>query len=206
MSKTKMFAWAVMTLLALAVAAYAIVMTATPQLRPPYMQTLISERPRSAITHFLAGGIALAAGAFQFHAGIRSRFLAVHRWTGRVYLCAIVAGGIAGLALAVQSSAGLVAQLGFALLAVAWLYTTIQAWLYIRRGHVIAHKDWMTRSYALTLAAVTLRLYLPGSQIAGFSMAIAYPAIAWLCWVPNLLIAEWMIRVRAAPAAATLAE
>ncbi len=195
MSK-KLFAWMVMTLMALAIAAYAIVMVATPDLRPPYMRMMIAERPWSAFAHFLAGAIALAVGAFQFHAGIRSRFLAVHRWSGRVYLCAIAAGGLAGLSLAVQSSAGLVAQTGFGMLAVAWLYTTTQAWMHIRRREVGAHKDWMTRSYALTLAAVTLRLYLPASQLAGLSMAVAYPAIAWLCWVPNLLIAEWMVRAR----------
>jgi hypothetical protein len=66
----------------------------------------------------------------------------------------------------------------------------------IRQGRIADHRDWMLRSYALTLAAVTLRLYLPASQIAGISFLIAYPAIAWLCWVPNLLVAEWMTRTR----------
>jgi hypothetical protein len=54
----------------------------------------------------------------------------------------------------------------------------------------------MIRSYALTLAAVTLRLYLPSSQLAGLPFTVAYPAISWLCWVPNLLIAEWFVRAR----------
>ena len=52
----------------------------------------------------------------------------------------------------------------------------------------------MVRSYALTLAAVTLRIYLPASQVAGVSFTIAYPVIAWLCWVPNLLLAQWFLR------------
>jgi hypothetical protein len=52
----------------------------------------------------------------------------------------------------------------------------------------------MIRSFALTFAAVTLRLYLPASQIAGMPFPAAYSAIAWLCWVPNLLVAEWFIR------------
>lgn len=191
-------AWSIMTLLALAIAGYAIGMVATADLRPPYMRTLIAERPFSAILHFLAGGVALAVGAFQFNSAVRARVVAVHRWTGRVYVCAVLASGLAGLSLAVQSNAGLVAQSGFGLLALAWLYTTSRAWQHIRHGEVAAHRDWMTRSYALTLAAVTLRVYLPGSQMAGFSMAVAYPAIAWLCWVPNLMVAEMMIRGRLA--------
>ena len=51
----------------------------------------------------------------------------------------------------------------------------------------------MIRSYALTLAAVTLRIYIPIGQLAGFAYEPAYQTIAWLCWVPNLVIAEWVI-------------
>src|SRR5260370_20371385 len=58
----------------------------------------------------------------------------------------------------------------------------------------------MIRSYALTLAAVTLRIYLPASQIAGIPFPDAYQTISWLCWVPNLVVAEWWIlRSRLAP-------
>ena len=51
----------------------------------------------------------------------------------------------------------------------------------------------MIRSYALTLAAVTLRIYLPGALALGVPYDLAYPPIAWLCWVPNLLVAEWWL-------------
>ena len=47
--------------------------------------------------------------------------------------------------------------------------------------------------YALTLAAVTLRVYLPASMALGLDFDRAYAAIAWLCWVPNLLAAQWLI-------------
>jgi hypothetical protein len=55
------------------------------------------------------------------------------------------------------------------------------------------HRAWMLRSYALTFAAVTLRIWLPLSQIAGIPFQEAYAAIAWLCWVPNLVVVEWFI-------------
>ena len=51
----------------------------------------------------------------------------------------------------------------------------------------------MIRSYAVTLAALTLRLYLPLSQAAGIEFVAAYQVISWLCWVPNLLFAEWVV-------------
>ena len=52
------------------------------------------------------------------------------------------------------------------------------------------HERWMIRSFSLTFAAVTLRLYIPIGMIAGFPFNQAYVAIAWLCWVPNLMAAE----------------
>jgi hypothetical protein len=48
----------------------------------------------------------------------------------------------------------------------------------------------MVRNFALTFAAVTLRLYSPASMTAGIEFEVAYPYIAWICWVPNLVAAE----------------
>jgi hypothetical protein len=55
----------------------------------------------------------------------------------------------------------------------------------------------MLRSYALTFAAVTLRLYLPLAVIAsihGYDFMVAYRFIAWFAWVPNAIFAELFIR------------
>jgi hypothetical protein len=60
----------------------------------------------------------------------------------------------------------------------------------------------MLRSYALTLAAVTLRLYLPAFEMAGYSFDVSYPLISWIAWVPNLLVVEWVVLTRT-PATAT---
>jgi signal transduction histidine kinase len=43
---------------------------------------------------------------------------------------------------------------------------------------------------ALTFAAVTLRLYLPTAMVSESAFEPAYIAVAWLCWVPNLIAAE----------------
>jgi hypothetical protein len=67
------------------------------------------------------------------------------------------------------------------------------AWQRARAGDYVSHRAWMIRSYALCLAAVTLRLYLPLFGLAGLPFEVAYPAIAWLCWVPNLVVAEWLV-------------
>lgn len=183
-----------MTLLAIAVAGYSITLVVMPGLRPPFAAQLFASQPGTTHIHLTGGAIALAVGAFQLVGRLRAQYLDAHRWLGRLYLTAVIAGGIAGFLMALRSFGGAIANLGFGLLAVLWVATTLIAYARIRAGDQGAHRRWMIRSYALTLAAVTLRIYLPSSQVAGLPMAQAYAAIAWLCWVPNLLIAEWMIR------------
>lgn len=146
-------------------------------------------------THIGFGGLALLSGCTQFLPKLRQKRLALHRTLGKVYVASVLLSGFAGLGIAFAATGGLFAQLGFGGLAIFWLYTTIQAFLTIKRKEVTLHEQWMTRSYALCFAAVTLRLWLP-LLLGGFGMSfsVAYPIIAWLCWVPNLAVAEWMIR------------
>ncbi len=68
---------------------------------------------------------------------------------------------------AVGTTAGPVAGAGFLLLGLMWIGCTLEALLRIRGGDVEGHRRWMVRSVALTLAAVTLRLYLGGATALG---------------------------------------
>lgn len=192
-------AWFAMTLMALGVAAYAGAALFTTSLRTPFVQDLFAHLPTAISAHLAGGLVAIVLGAFQVNSRLRARFLSFHRWSGRVYVLSVVVGGTAGLVLALDSTGGLVAHFGFGLMAVCWLGTTLNAYRCIRRGDVPAHRAWMLRSYALTLAAVTLRIYLPLSQIAAIEFEAAYQAISWLCWVPNLLVVEWFVLARKNP-------
>jgi hypothetical protein len=73
---------------------------------------------------------------------------------------------------------------------VAWIGTTAYAWRLAVARRFVEHRRWMVRSFALTFAAVTLRLYLPIAPIMGWDFMVAYRAISILCWVPNLIVAE----------------
>jgi hypothetical protein len=94
----------------------------------------------------------------------------------------------------VGTTAGPIAATGFGLLAVIWIYVTAQGWLTARARRFDEHRRWMIRSFALTFAAVTLRLYMPASMAMHLDMDQAYRAIAWIAWVPNLLAAELYLR------------
>jgi hypothetical protein len=70
-------------------------------------------------------------------------------------------------------------------------------WRAAMRRRLVEHRRWMIRSWALTLAAVTLRLYM--LALPGMSSPLdAYRAISFLCWVPNLIAAELYLRRRSA--------
>jgi len=144
--------------------------------------------------HITFGGLALLFGCTQFSQKVRNGYRAFHRLLGKLYVVSVLLSGIAGLYIAVCTFGGLPAQLGFTGLAIGWLITTWLAYFAIRSGRVNAHERWMIRSYALTWAAVMLRLYLPLFEFGfGMNFQTSYPIIAWLCWVPNLLVAEWII-------------
>lgn len=190
------FARITLVVLSLGVAAYAV---ATYALLPlgknlhPDMRAVFQAWPLAIYAHVFGSALALALGPFQFASRLRARRPALHRWMGRLYLgVGVLVGGTAGLFMAQHAFGGTPARLGFGFLALAWLATGVLAFRAIRAGDVAAHRRWMVRNFALTFAAVTLRLYLQASIVAGIAFDTAYPVIAWMCWVPNLLLAEWL--------------
>lgn len=193
---SKKILWSIMTLSAVLVAIYAIGLLAMPSIRPPFIQNLFSNYPGFTSIHIVGGAIAIVFGALQFSTLIRRKYLSLHRLFGRFYVGSILFSGISGFALAVNSVGGFYVQSGFGLMAIFWLATTINAYRLIRKGDVKSHENWMVRSYAVTLAGVTLRLYLGISVVLEVKFIDAYPVLAWICWVPNLLIAELFLRQR----------
>jgi hypothetical protein len=110
-------------------------------------------------------------------------------------LILLLVSGPAGLIMAVYANGGWPSQLAFITLSVLWLWTTSKAWLAIRQRNFVVHGEWMIRSYALTLSALTLRAwkFLIVMALHPRPMDV-YMIVAWLGWIPNLLIAEWLIR------------
>lgn len=115
-------------------------------------------------SHAIPAGLALLVGPFQFVAPLRRRYTAAHRWTGRFYLVCIAVGGVMGLVAGIVAVTGFVAQTGFVMLVVIWLYSGWMAYANIRKGNVQMHRIWMIRNFALTSAAVWLRLILLGGR------------------------------------------
>jgi hypothetical protein len=161
-------------------------------LAPPILANLFA-RPWLDI-HITGAATALLVGPLQFLPWIRRKHRGVHRWLGRVYVVGCLIGGAGGLVVAFGSTAGPIATAGFGSLAVIWIVCNVQGWRMALARRFDVHRAWMIRSFALTFAAVTLRLYVPLIPLTGFSFVEGYRAVSFLAWIPNLIAAELYIR------------
>ncbi len=149
-------------------------------------------------THITTSIVALVIGPFTLSTKFRERNINRHRIMGRIYMVGILLGGLSGLYLSFYATGGLVAKLGFGLLSVLWLTSAYEALHRVKNKKIKEHRNWMIRNYALTFAAVTLRIWLP-LFIVLFGIEhfeLSYAIIAWLAWVLNLIVAELFIRKR----------
>lgn len=156
----------------------------------------------SFYAHITSSLFILLAGLFQFMPRFIHPYTRLHRNMGRMYvLLILLVSAPAGLVMACYANGGIGAKVAFVLLSCLWWWFTYRAYTHIKVGNVQAHVHHLTRSYALTLAALTLRCYvmvLPyGFHLPAKEM---YILVSWLSWIPNLLLAEWLIRSNRFPA------
>ncbi len=147
--------------------------------------------------HISGGMLAVMTGPLQFLKGFRKRFLKAHRALGKVYLASVLLlAGPSGQFMAFYAEGSWLASLGFLVMAFLWIYTTWRAYTSIRVRDIDAHRAWMTRSFALTLAAVTLRTWVPvASYWLHIDQQLVVETSAWISWIPNLVVAEILIRL-----------
>lgn len=202
------FGWQLMLVSAIVVSVYAILFyVAAPLLtdRPiafqiyPGIQQALAAHPVGLYIHIIPAVLALLLGPFQFWEGFRARHWRRHRLLGRIYLFGgVLFGGLAALYIAQFSFAGWGSRLGFSVQAILLLFTGYMAYRHIRRREIDTHREWMMRNYALIFGAVTLRLNIRLFFWLGLTLPEFHAINAWLCWIPNLLVAEWLIqRLRA---------
>jgi len=155
----------------------------------PGIKAVIMRAPLQALTHMLIAPAALVLGPLQFLPGLRARHPALHRWSGRAYVLACVVAGIGALATTPFASGGWLAGTGFGILAVLWIGTTVAAWISAVRGRLWWHRLLVRFSYAMTFAAVVLRLQIPIGYALGYAgYSSMSPILAFSSWIPNVLI------------------
>lgn len=139
----------------------------------------------------------MAAGVFQFIPGLFHKNRSLHQSLGKLYIMSILLfAAPSGLVLAFYANGGLPSKVGFTMQCIVWWFTTLLAWKEILHKQWLSHIEWMIRSFAITLAAMSLRLesYVM-YYFLGTKPIETYLTVTWLSWTGNLLIAEVMIRL-----------
>lgn len=151
--------------------------------------------------HVYASMWALLAGFTQFSSNIQSFYPRVHRAFGYVYVTnVLLITGPSSLLMSFYANGGPTSKIAFGLLAVGWITFTAIALVKAKNGDFAAHRRFMIRSYALTLSALTLRAWKWSiTNTVELPPMDVYRAVAWLGWVPNIIIAEVLIRFRDRP-------
>lgn len=151
----------------------------------------------SFYVHVFTSILVLPAGLTQFSRFFLYRRPLWHRRAGWLYVAVVLLlAAPSGFLMALRANGGLPARTSFVLLGILWFGSTLRAWVLVRNHLFEKHADWMLRSYALTLSAIALRTYAWLFDVLNIHMAPrnVYILIAWVSWVPNLLIAEWLIK------------
>ena len=146
--------------------------------------------------HIIGSSIILIVGFFQFSKKMRNN-KALHRLLGKVYVFGILFFAAPGaFVMTAFINRGPWVTLSFLLQNILWVIFTLYGWISIVKGNTDDHVKMMHRSYALAFAAVTLRLYIWLLTVLGNGVHFDnnYIIIAFLSWVPNLLVVEWVNR------------
>lgn len=146
-------------------------------------------------THVYTSIFLMFFGAFQFSNYIQRKYIKLHRISGRIYVgILLLLSGPSGLVMSYYANGGLLAQVSFLLLSTFWMLFTFLSLYFILKKQVIKHQKFAIRGFALTLSAISLRLfkYLLVFFFEPLPMD-AYRIAAWSGWTFNLLVAEIII-------------
>jgi hypothetical protein len=145
--------------------------------------------------HVLGGMLCLVTAPFLLWNGLARGRVGLHRAVGRLHAVAALGWtGPTGLYLAPFAKGGLAGQLGFLLLGVWFVATSLFGIVAIRRGHLRAHVGWMVRSYTLLLSAVTFRGFHRALHELGVDATRNYVASTWASLVLAIVSGELLGR------------
>jgi uncharacterized membrane protein len=146
-------------------------------------------------SHVYVSIFVLIAGIPQFSTYIRKQHSKLHKGLGGIYIFLILfIASPSGLVMGVHANGGFFSKLSFVLQAVLWFVFTLKAFQYAKQKNWTKHEQFMLRSYALTLSAISLRSF---KWIITHTLELppmdTYRIIAWLGWIFNILLVELYI-------------
>jgi hypothetical protein len=160
-------------------------------------QTEVTERPEylwffyshvyTSIFVLFAGFLAILRKDF----GIKN----FHKNAGKFYIFLILfLAAPSGIYMGIFANGGFLSKLSFVILGCLWWFSTFKAYQLARQKKFKQHKHWMWRSFAFTISAITLRMWKVFIVYLFHPNPMdVYQIIAWLGWIPNIILIEYLI-------------
>lgn len=146
-------------------------------------------------THVYTSFFLLIFGILQFSKSLRRRQPKIHRRIGKLYIVIILFfSGPSSLIMGYYANGGIASKISFLLLSFLWLTFTYLAFHYAKKINYKKHQQFAIRSFALTLSAISLRLFKFIIVFLWHPLPMdTYRIVSWLGWTFNLLLAEIII-------------
>jgi uncharacterized membrane protein len=159
---------------------------------------VLASRPASEFLHRVGGAILLTAGLLQFSTRLRRERPKLHRMIGYVYIVLALSAGASGIYLGVREPyAGVAETIPAVIFGTALIVITVVALGLARQRRFEIHREWMVRSFALTLGPILIRVYyLPAWSVFGIDEHDAMWSSFWLGWLTTWIPAELWIAAR----------
>jgi len=148
--------------------------------------------------HVITSSFCLLAGFTQFFRNTLPNGL--HRKFGKFYIVVVLFfAAPSGLIMSFFANGGPWSITAFLSLSLLWIFSTLMGFISARRKKFTVHGSWMIISYALALSALTLRAWkwsIVNLTDLNLKPMDLYRLVAWLGWVPNLIVALLLIKWR----------
>jgi Predicted membrane protein (DUF2306) len=151
----------------------------------------------SFYVHIFAGMFCIVAALTQFSTNILKKRKAIHIWMGKIYVVVVlVLGAPTGLYMSFFAKGSFWERMLFMFMAMYWFYSTAKGMQAIKQKNILAHKNWMIRSYSMALTAVSFRIYHILFYYFGVNHLYNYEISLWISVLGNMLLAEYFIFIK----------
>lgn len=154
------------------------------------------------LPHGLAGACVILLGPFQFIDSLRARHAKLHRVTGRVYVVSAVILAPLGayIQYVVEAQGGTRSFTIAAIVDAALLMSvTLIGLFFAVRRDIKRHREWMTRSYAVALVFIEVRVIM---GVTGWDSPMDFAileTVVWCCLVFAVLLGDIANTLRERP-------
>ncbi len=145
--------------------------------------------------HIVSGIVATLLVPFQLIPALRKKHKNLHRKLGYTYLTSVICSSVTSFYLAATSGFNIAYITGFTCFTLAWLGTTLMGFIAIVNKNVTQHREWMIRSYVVTLGFSIARLLKDTLIPVHIATKIdLLTTLTWVSWAIPLFITELILQ------------